>query len=873
MRFRSLHRRVWLCAVLVLGMGRVAMAAANEPRLDANVSPSFEAVNLAIDADQESYTGSVRIELHVQKAASDFLFHAEEMTLDSVELTGPAGAIPVTVADAGDRGTRRVTTTKPLAPGNYTLSISFSKPYNTKAVGLYRVLSEGHAYLFTQFEAMDARKAFPCWDEPCFKIPYQMTLTIPTQHEAISNTPVEKETIGATTRTLQFKKTRPLPSYLIAIAEGPIESVAVTGLPFPAHVWAPKGQKNLGKYAASITPGIVKALEGYFGTPYPFEKLDLVAVPEFWPGAMENAGMITFRDRILLVDTKTTSTRQQQRMGYIAAHELAHMWFGDYVTMAWWDDLWLNESFADWLSEKVAKQLYPDSDAETEDLAEVNATMTQDARASTTPVRKKVDSGNDVMEDVGLAYQKGAHDPPHDRSIHRRRRVPAWCAQLSRRARVEKRAGVRSVRRAVGRGRQGPRADPGKLSRSPRLPARPGRRGQGRRGHALAEAVSQLRRQSGRRHVDRPVRLKVSDGKNVQTRVVLLDKPTKSVEVGGNVEWVMPDEGGVGYYRWIVPVDMMVKIASDPTRTLSKPERVRFLGNARALLDAGEITGSEYLAIAASFANTPEPEIVTAVIEDLQSLRVPFITDDLEGPYANYVRRALGAARDRYGIEPRPDDSEVIAAMRPDLIQMLGREGRDPEVIAYCKTLAKKYMDDPSSVDASIAGAALGIAMMDGTQAQFDDIRMRYEKSTAPVEKSRYLSAMGRFEDPKIQDQLLAYALTDKVRPTDIWQLVGGVGATDHGREKIFEWMRKNYDRLASRVPVEFVAYYPYFAGGCSEQRLAAAKEFFSEPDHRVDGTDATLQKVGDQIEDCVNLREREGQAVAAYLRDLPSAP
>ncbi|HEX5132893.1 MAG TPA: M1 family metallopeptidase, partial [Candidatus Krumholzibacteria bacterium] len=384
----------WLGVLLVVLVGAGAVRAdeprgePNEPRLDPNVSPTSESIVLDLDANQESYTGSVRVELTVAHATREFLFHAEEMTLDEVNLTGAKGKVALEIATGGDRGTQRATCAAELAPGQYTLAIRFSKPYNTRAVGLYRVVHEGQGYLFTQMEAMDARKAFPCWDEPIYKIPYQLTVTIPLQQEAVSNTPVEKEVRGADTKTLTFKKLPPTSSYLIALAAGPLESVPITGMKMPGRVYMTKGQKKLGKYAASITPEIVAALEEYFGIPYPYDKLDLIAVPEFWPGAMENPGAITYRDGLLLVDPQSTSTSRLRTLGYVTAHEIAHMWFGDYVTMAWWDDLWLNESFADWLSEKIAVKLYPDSDLETNYAQEVNRTMIGDARPSTTPVRK-----------------------------------------------------------------------------------------------------------------------------------------------------------------------------------------------------------------------------------------------------------------------------------------------------------------------------------------------------------------------------------------------------------------------------------------------------------------------------------------------------
>ncbi|HXV14417.1 MAG TPA: M1 family aminopeptidase, partial [Candidatus Krumholzibacteria bacterium] len=296
---RLLRPGLFLAACVSLG---IAPASADEPRLDPNVAPTFQAVELNLDADQEDYTGSVRIDLRVAKTTRDFLFHAEEMTLDSATLEGKGGAVAVEITDAGDRGTRRATAKSDLAPGDYVLSIRFSKPYNTRAVGLYRAIHDGRGYLFTQMESLDCRKAFPCWDEPVYKIPWQMTITVPLQQEAVTNAPVEKETRGASTKTLVYKRLPPTSSYLIAIAVGPLESVAISGLSVPGRIYTVKGAKALAKHGASITPRILARLEEYFGTKYPYEKLDFVAIPEYWPGAMENAGLVTFSDKILLID-------------------------------------------------------------------------------------------------------------------------------------------------------------------------------------------------------------------------------------------------------------------------------------------------------------------------------------------------------------------------------------------------------------------------------------------------------------------------------------------------------------------------------------------------------------------------------------------
>ena len=859
----------FMCLLLAALTFAFVPAFADEPRLDPNVAPTAESIDLQIDADQENYTGSVRIELRVLKPTKEFLFHAEEMTLDKVELSGKAGAVPVTIAPGGDRGTQRATTASELTPGDYALTIAFSKPYNTKAVGLYRVLQEKRHYLFTQFESLDARKAFPCWDEPIYKIPFQVTLTVPLQHEAITNTPVEKETRGATTKTLQFKRSPPMPSYLVAIASGPLESIPITGLSVPGRIYTVKGQKANAKLAAAMTPAILSAVEAYFGTKYPYEKLDFVAIPEYWFGAMENPGQITYLDKILLIDPAAATLAQKRRLSFVTIHEVAHMWFGDLVTMAWWDDLWLNESFADWLATKIANELNPEYHHETEDVQEVNRTMTGDANASTNAIRKPVDSGADIMADLGLDYQKGRTvlrmveeyigPDAFQRGVRQYMEQHKWKNAVAADL-------FTALSQASGKDLEPILASYLDQPGFPLVRVEVGPNGM--------LTVSQKRFRNFGADVKEedwvlPVRLKISDGKDVQKRVVVLDKPETKVEVPGKVDWVMPDEGGVGYYRWVVPSDMMMKLAQNPAETMTSRERTRFLGNTRALLNAGEITGSEYLAIAASIANHPEPEILMSVMGDLGSLKIPFVTDDLEGAYANYVRKTLAPARARYGLEPRPDDPEDVKLLRPTLLTCLGDAGRDPEVLAYCQKLAASYMTDPASVDPAIAGTALAVAAGPGDRAMFDAYRAKMEAAKTPVDRSRYLAALGEFDDPAIQDELLKYMLTDEVRPTEGYVALGGLGDTEGGRTKLYNWMTANYDFLASRVPPEFAAYFPYYAGGCSEQRLEAAKKFFAQPAHRVDGTDENLAKLSEQINDCVNLREREGAAVASYLRGL----
>ena len=344
-----------LTTTVLLLAGPVLATAGEHVRLGEGVVPLRQEVHLKLDPKSDSYSGSVRVELDVRTPGAVLRLHAEELTVTRAAVDGVAAK-----SAAGADSTLVITPARPLAVGKAVLTIEFSNEYDRRQVGLYKMARGDDGYVYTQFEPIDARKAYPCFDEPGFKIPWQVTVEIPVGYDAVSNTP---ETAGPEKggfKEVRFAQTKPLPSYLVALAVGKFGFVPIEGMGVPGRVVTMRGQEHLAGWAARMTPPLLKAAEEYFGTPYPYEKLDLIAVSEYWPGAMEHPGAVTFADAILLLDEKTATPSQKSLLARVDAHELAHMWFGDLVTMAWWDDLWLNESFADWLGDKLADQVYPE---------------------------------------------------------------------------------------------------------------------------------------------------------------------------------------------------------------------------------------------------------------------------------------------------------------------------------------------------------------------------------------------------------------------------------------------------------------------------------------------------------------------------------
>ena len=856
-----------LAAVFVFALAALPPAVAAEVfRLGDDVVPTFQAVELVLDADRDDYRGKVRVELEVKRPTDAFHFHSEGSELSNVMLTGPDGLI-ASRHEAESDEVVRVATDAPLAPGAYLLEVEFTNAYDTQAIGLYRMQQDGAGYLFTQFQADDAREAFPCWDEPGFKIPFQFTLTVPEAHLAVTNTPIETSTVADGWRTVTFRRTRPLPSYLLAIAAGPLETVDMPGLGVPARIVTVRGQSHLAGLAADMTPPMLKALEAYFGRPYPYAKLDFLALPEFWPGGMENAGAITYADRILLLDPDAASVAQRRTMARVIAHELAHMWFGDLVTMEWWDDLWLNEAFATWMADKIVGQVYPQFGSAVDAAANAQGILAQDATASTEAIRRPVTSAKNLLGNIGLTYRKGQAvlgmfetwigAETFRRGVLDYIEANAWGnARAADLWRALDAASGRDLSTAMTTFLEQP-------------------------GFPLIEVEMlgggrvKLNQQRFRNHGagspdltwQIPVSLKVPGGAGAATTTVLLDAATKIVDLGGEPAWVFPNAGADGYYRWRLPDDRLMALASQGGAVLSARERVGLIGNLSALLGAGALPGDRYLAVLGELADDPDPLVVRSLLRALGAVKRAFVPADLEAPFAAYVRRTLGPAIERFGLEKVAGEPESVSLVRPDLYGWLGREGRDASVLAAARSLAGAFREDPSTVDPALAAVALELAAIGAGEERFKDYQQRLETAETPAMRRGYLNAIGGFDRLELRRAALEYVIEGPLRPNEIFVPFRAIGSDAAGRELSYRWLTANYDKITSRLPPTFAAFLPFAASGCSAERLAHAETFFAQPERQAPGTAQQLAKVAEQVRDCVALREREGAAVARYLR------
>ncbi|HWS72764.1 MAG TPA: M1 family aminopeptidase, partial [Thermoanaerobaculia bacterium] len=657
-----------------------------------------------------------------------------------------------------------------------------------------------------------------------------------------------------------FAETKPLPSYLLALAVGEFDYANVPGTGIPTRIVATKGSGELTALAVQETPKLLASLERWFGQPYPYEKLDLIAVPEYWPGAMEHPGAITFAEPILL-QQPNASAFQRRILNHVVAHELAHMWYGDLVTMAWWDDFWLNESFADWMASKVMAEVHPELGQELADQRSAQAIMTLDARPAAEPIRIRTPDPADMLGNVGVAYEKGKAVLDMFERFFGREEFRAGVLRYLK-ANAWKNATEDDLWAALGKGLPEAMQTFVEQPGMPLLAVTPHADGkvtiaQSRFLPAGTKAEARVWRV--------PVVLRYANASGTHTKSLLLDRASTTIELGKGVQWVLPDADARGYYRWSVPSSTLAKLAAHP-ENLNLRERVAFLGNLTALVDAGAAHADELLRTAGTFMKDEDPGVTSASLDAISHVVDAVIVDRNDPRYLAYLRNTIGPVLQRIGYEKRAGESDAVSQLRPGLLVWLTADARDPEALAWASKTARAYLADPTSIDSAVIVPALNAAAMSGDAELFETFRKNFESAHTQTDRNRYLGALARFGDPALQQKALDYTLTGPLRPNELLAVAAGIGATPEGRDRAYAWVTAHYDELAKRLPPLFLPRITAIAGGCEPERVAAARKFFAEPGHHVEATAGALEKVAQQVSDCFALRTREKANVERFL-------
>jgi alanyl aminopeptidase len=868
-------------------------AAVPEGPLPTPVEPLAYELELNLDPELDRFSGRVAIRLRLTKPLDRFWMHGRDLEVSAAFLkTDDGESVPAAYEQRHRDGIVLVTLDRELEPQEATLTIAYGGRLAGNATGLFRSAADGEFYIFSEFQPIQARSAFPGFDEPRFKTPFTISIVTPGNNEAFSNAPeIALEQLDDGRKRVSFAPTQPLPTYLVAFAVGPLD--VVEWEPVPANAWrdeplalrglAARGKGESLSFALGNTAGMLQALEDYFESPYPYAKLDLVAAVGY-SGAMEHAGLITYGEYTLLLDGKASLARQQS-FGSTHAHELAHQWLGNLVTMAWWDDLWMNESFATWMQARIVARWRPDMHPRRSLLASTHRAMDRDSLASSRRVREPVGDAAGMFDAFDSAtYSKGAavirmvEDYVTEDAFRaalneflRRfahRSATAFDLVDTLEAELGAEARLQDIFRTF-------LFQPGVPYVTASLSCEEGR---GRIGLTQARYVPEgsLAAPEGSWAVPVCIRMEGDEDADTPLGCRLLSDPTAELDLGKRCPgWVMPNRGASGYYRWQASpgdADLLEKSGD----VLDDLERMALADSLAARMLAGDLGADDYLAAVPVLASALERSVVTSPLDELE-----WILDHVVSAADLDAARAFLGAIYRRRLEfvdlPGGAESEVEARrLRASLIRFLAGVVRDPEIRRRLAAEGRAYVGfggdgeiHRGAVDPDLADTAVSIAARDSGTVFFDHLVGMLETEWSPGTRSAIVTGIGSVREPLLLARARNLLLDDLVLTNEVPVLLAALSTAD-AIEGTWNWVEGNVDRLMSRYPGGYANWMPaHFDSFCSRQRAEDLGSTFDAYVDSVPGIERTIGKTQERILICAAIRSRNAIPVSGFLNHI----
>lgn len=845
-------------------------------RLPRHVVPLRYDLRLEPDLTAARFAGQETITLTVHQPISEIVLNAIELDITSAQIEGATGSARQATIRL-DEATQRchLSFTEPLSPGIWKLAIAFRGTLNDKLRGFYRSTYKdehgvAHSLAATQFEATDARRAFPCWDEPDFKAVFATTLVVDPMLTAVSNTTIASETHAGGKKVVRFDDTIKMSTYLVAFIVGRIEPTKPVMVgQTPLRLWAVPGKGHLARFGQDIAAASLSFFESYYGMPYPGDKLDLLAIPDFASGAMENLGAITYRETALLVDQLSATHGELERVADVVAHENAHMWFGDLVTMSWWNGLWLNEAFATFMEMLAVDAWKPEWKRWDSFGVSRAAAFSVDGLCSTRPIEYPVQAPKDAdaMFDV-LTYEKGA-------SVLRMLEQHIGPTVF--------RDGVRDYLRAHAYGNADTNdlwVSLGKIAKQPVPELMNGWIFQP--GFPLVTAtvspsseltIKQQRfsylsdEQSSPSKDQRwqiPLQMRITAaGKTGTSRMLLTEKST-TVPLPHDWESVLINEGGHGFYRVRYASDMLSRLLNAGIDRLAVTERFNVINDAWATTVAGLMPLTDYLDLTARFT-TERDKNVWAILIDSFSFLNRIITVEDRPALEAFVRGRVGPAVTELGWVPRSGESEGTKQLRGELIGAQGKLGNDPAIQDRAAELYRAYRNDAAAVDPNVVSALVAILAHTGDATRYDEFNERFRTASTPQEERRYLFSLAAFQPKALLERTLVRTISGEIRTQDAPFLISAILGNVYGRELAWDFLKANWEKMDQLFPKQGLR---RMCGGivslATSELERDVRDFFTA--RKIDLGGKTLDQYLEQLRIAVTVRERDSLALRTYL-------
>jgi alanyl aminopeptidase len=869
-------------AILLLSWPILAAPSLEPPklRLDGSVVPLAYAVDLSIVPDRDTFHGSVDIDVDIRTPSQTIWLNAVGLTIKTASI-GTPGGVPLQLKTVlgGDQFIG-LSVVDGSVSGKSQLHIEYEgKVSRNSSAGIFQLKEDRYTYVYSQFEPTDARRAFPCFDEPNFKVPWQMTLHVPKDDMALSNMPVQSESSEPNgMKVVRFKASPPLPSYLVALAVGPFDAVdAGHAGPTPVRVIVPHGKTAEAAYAVTAIPQLLKLLVDYFGIPFPYEKLDSVVMPisDF---AMENAGMITYAESTLLGDPTRETIDHQRELAATCAHEMAHQWVGDLVTTAWWNDTWLNEAFATWMESKISGEWRPEWHL---DVTAVNArlgAMRLDELASARSIRQPIESNDDIANAFDdITYQKGA----------------AVIQMFEHWIGPEKfRAGVQSYLKQHAWGNATASDFESAISSVA--------------GQDVAPVFSSF--------LDQPGVPEISVALKCETKPVLELVQQRSLPVGSQAKpqtwkipvcvayeaggvvhhqcslladakadmklteaqtcpaWLLPNDAAAGYYQVAYNSDLLKNVLSDGAGHLSVADRVGVLGDVDLLAGDGEIPAGIALGLVPQFSKDPAPQVVQVAANIARLLKTETVSGDLREKGARFIRQEFGDKAKALGWLAKPGDSDDTRLLRQKLVPFVASAGEQKDLDEEAEKLALAWLKKKQMISPEMLRPLLDVAAEFGDRDLFNLLRTAAIQARDHTLREDLLEALGSFRKPELAAAAMDLLLSkDFDLRESFYPLLFGPLAYAENRDVPFAFVKQHLNSLLQRMPREvgedYAASLPNVGGGfCDAKRRDELDSFFRDRVKDYTGGARALSQTLEGIDLCIASRKALAPELTAFL-------
>jgi puromycin-sensitive aminopeptidase len=834
-------------------------------RLPTTVAPERYEIRLTPDLATATFTGEETVSIRVHEPVRHIVLNAAELELRTISVQAADGRIiggDVVLDSENEQATLKLSAE--IIPGQWQLRIFFSGILNDKLHGFYRstykdAYGEEKPLASTQFESTDARRAFPCWDEPAFKAVFAVTLVIDPQLTAISNARLIREIDLPDVRKKEvvFADTVKMSTYLVAFIVGEFEATEpVTAGNATLRVWAVPGKRHLGRVAMEIGSFSLSYFSTYYDIPYPGDKLDLIAIPDFASGAMENLGAITFRETALLVDPEKATRGELERVADVVSHENAHMWFGDLVTMKWWNGLWLNEAFATFMEMLAVDAWKPEWRRWESFTVSRAAAMQVDGLKSTRPIEFPVQRPEEAagMFDV-LTYEKGASvlrmleqylgaDAFRDGiRLYLQRHEYANAETTDLWDAIEASTGqpVRALMDSWIFQAGYPLVSVARTAAGLVL------------SQEIFQYLADSERSDRRWHV--PIFLRAGINGRTFAKTILLSDRQSSVELPGKPDWVVVNAGAHGFYRVRYSADLLESLRRDPQKQLSAVERFGLVSDTWAATLAGLTALPEYLDLIGGLRDETDINVWTAVLGAAHQLN-RIVDDAQRRVLQERLRAILLPAVERLGWAARPGENELESQLRGDLIAALGTVAEHGACQKRARELYGLYEKSSASVDRNLIPGLVAIVAYTGNRADYDKFESKFKNAQTPQEETRYLFALASFRPADLIERTLQLTLNGEVRTQNAPYLMRNILLNIDARAKAWHFMTENWDEMLKQYPDNSI---PRMCEGIvglvSAELETEVKDFFSK--HPVKQGTKQLEQHLERLHVAVTSKER----------------